>query len=154
MTPERARLKLAAQAAVDRCGGIDGAAATVGRGRSVAGDWHNINHASLPPLELALLLDKVAVARGMAPAITQALAVELGLVLVARPDAADGVAGNVEKLVLRLAEEFGVLAREVSVALDDDRITAAEAAKALGALARLEAVSARLRLALAQIGEE
>ena len=86
----RRRLKLASRRAVELCGGVDGAAATVGRGRSTTGRWHNINDDDLPGVDQALMMDMVAVADGKVQPMTDAMARELGFALLRLPDAAIG----------------------------------------------------------------
>lgn len=81
------RLKVAAAFAVEACGSVEGAGATAGRGKSTAGRWHNAADPDLPPIDAALLMDKVAVAKGETPPIASAFATELGKVLIDLPDA-------------------------------------------------------------------
>jgi len=111
--------------AIAASGGIDGAAATAQRGRSVVGDWNNLNHDALPPLDCAHALDEVALATtGRAP-ILQAYAAELGHAVIRLPDAY----GEGEALAMGLVAataEFGDIAHAVTDALRDGVISARE----------------------------
>lgn len=113
-----ARLKRAVRAAIEACGGIDGAAATAERQRSVAGDWNNLNHRAFPPLDCALALDEVCVAGGRRPEIAHRYAAELGGVFVLLPPAA--LEGEAEAAALFEAmQEFGEVAGAIRDMLAD-----------------------------------
>lgn len=114
----RARLKLAARRAVELCGGVDGAAATVGRGRSTTGRWHNINDDDLPGIDQALMMDMVAAAGGHMPPVTDALARELGFALLRLPDVAVGD-GDWMAAAGALSAEAGEAVQQLCVALAD-----------------------------------
>ncbi|PKB19635.1 hypothetical protein B0I00_1874 [Novosphingobium kunmingense] len=148
MSPALARIKRQVRAAVDACGGVDGAAATAERGRSVAGDWHNLNHRAFPPLDCALALDEVAVARGLTPAILTALAAELGHVAIRLPDCGAGE-DALTRAMVEASAEFGDVARALCEATRDGEIKAREADgvvvqidEAMAALVRMRAVLA------------
>lgn len=142
-----ARIKQAVRRAISLSGGIDGAAATAGRQRSVVGDWNNLSHAALPNLDCALSLDEVAVATGNAPPIVSALARALGGLFVPHLDAEadeDTLPGE----VMKLAKEFGELAASVSTGLADGEFSESDAEAALAELIEVELVAARLRAML------
>lgn len=147
MTPKLARLKRKVRDAIDQCGGIDGAGATAERSRSVAGDWHNLNHKAFPTLDCALALDEAVIAQGKAPPIASATCRELGGVFVPLPDCGadpDSLAG----MVMGLASEVGDVARRVSEAVADQVVKACEAEAIEHELDELDRLSARLRLAV------
>lgn len=147
MTPALARIKRGVRAAIAACGGVDGAGATAGRCRSVAGDWGNLAHQAFPPIDCALALDEVALAQGKVPPIVTALAAELGGLFVALPQAGGGD-GALPGQVMQLAKEFGDLSGAVSTGLADGTFTPGDAELALEQLSDVERVSAALRLAL------
>ena len=136
MSAALARIKRAVRGAVALAGGVDGAGATAGRCRSVAGDWNNLNSPVFPPLDCGFALDEVALAQGMAPPIVTALSRELGGVFVALPEvggAGDGIAGA----LLEIMDEVGQLAGGVRNSLSDgrcDRREAGELRRLLGLL--------------------
>jgi len=125
LVPGLARVKRAVRRAIDRSGGIDGAAATVERRRSVVGDWNNLNHRALPSLDCALALDEVAVAGGAEPPIAAAYARELGGVFIPLPQA-PGAENALAARVVEILAEAGDVAREVQTALADGHCNAAE----------------------------
>ena len=57
MTPGLARIKRGVRRGIELCSGIDGAAATADRSRSVAGDWNNLNSRVFPPLDRAMAVE-------------------------------------------------------------------------------------------------
>lgn len=153
MTPALARIKRGVRAAIAACGGVDGAGATAGRCRSVAGDWGNLAHQAFPPIDCALALDEVAIAQGKVPPIVTALAAELGGLFVCRPEGGAPIrqAQGDRALpgqVMLLAKEFGDLSGAVSTGLADGTFTPGDAELALEQLSDVERVSAALRLAL------
>ena len=117
-TPALARIKRAVRVAISRCGGVDGAGATAGRCRSVAGDWNNLNSAAFPPADCALALDEACVAQGHRPEILAALAGEVGFALIALPPALDNE-GSLGALLIDVVAEMGQLADRVRAALAD-----------------------------------
>jgi hypothetical protein len=118
MTPALARIKRACRAAIGHCGGVDGAGATAGRSRSVAGDWNNRNAAIFPPLDCVLALDEVSMSCGHRPELLHALAGELGLAVIALPQAT-GEADSLAMLLIDVVTETGELADKVRCALAD-----------------------------------
>ncbi|MDP3550630.1 MAG: hypothetical protein Q8R81_09555 [Novosphingobium sp.] len=146
----KGRIKRAVRHAVHLCGGVDGAAATAERGRSVAGDWNNLNHAAFPPADCALALDEIAVAAGQLPPITSALARELGGVFVPNIDVlADE--GSIAGMVMGLSKELGDVAGSISAALADGKVSPLEADAALGELHDMTRKAAQLCAALESI---
>lgn len=121
-----ARLKRALRAAIHGCGGIDGAAATVEKSRSLVGSWHNINQDDLPTLADALAIDEIAVIEGKRPEIVAAMARELGGVFLKLPQVLDDGHGLVLR-VCELAKELGDVSARVSEAVADDKVTPREA---------------------------
>jgi hypothetical protein len=152
MTPALARLKRGVRASVDQCGGIDGAAATAERSRSVAGDWRNLNARAFPPLDCALALDEASIAQGKDPEIIRALARELGGVFVPLPDCLaepESLAG----LVMELTGRLGDISEEMRLALSDGVVTRDEACRLLDLQTRHDEVSAQLRMAVTRLIE-
>lgn len=129
-TPQLARLKAACRRAVELNGGVDGAGATAHRGRSVAGDWGNINHPAFPPADCALALDEVAVAQGHCPPILAAMASALGFVAIRLPDGMNG-ADELGRSLIEASAEFGDVAGSVRDATRDGKIDPREQARIL-----------------------
>lgn len=126
-------------------GGIDGAAATADRGRSVVGDWNNVNHEALPGLAQAFDLDQVAMATGGKAPILRALAAELGHVAILLPDPG----ASDDRLIMALCEataEFGDIADAITAALRDGARTAAENAHIVAQIDEAQAALAGLRV--------
>lgn len=149
----QARLKLAVRSAVESCGGVDGAAATVGRGRSTCGRWMNINDADLPPLDGALALDLAVVAQGREPPVLTAVARALGRVLVVLPDVDAAHGGDLLTLLAGLSREFGEVSGAVIDGVADGRVTRAEARKVRGELADVIAKAVAMDAVLGVIEE-
>jgi hypothetical protein len=145
-----ARIKRGVRAAIALCGGVDGAAATVERCRSVAGDWNNLAHKAFPSIDLALALDEVAVARGELPPITAALARELGGIFVPHIDAAAD-ADTLPGMVLQLMHELGDVSASMRTGMADGDLDDAEIDRVLREQDDLDRASARLRGALMQL---
>ena len=147
-----ARLKRAVRAGISACGGVDGAAVTVERCRSVAGDWNNLNHTAFPTIDKALALDEVAIAKGELPPIACAYARELGGVFVANIDVlAD--AGSLAGMVMQLSKELGDVAGSISTALADGKVSPSEAEAALRELDDMTRRQSQLRSALENLRE-
>lgn len=151
-----ARLKRAVREAIRTNGGVDGAAATVDRSRSVAGDWMNLNHAAFPPMDKALALDEIAIAKGELPPIACAYARELGGVFVPNVDCCADE-GSLAGMVMQLSKELGDLAGAIGEALADGEVRPEEADAALRELddmvrkqAQLKAVLEGIRTAKAE----
>lgn len=147
------RLKRAVRAVISTCGGVDGAAATVDRSRSVAGDWNNLNHGAFPTIDKALALDEVAIAKGELPPIACAYARELGGLFVPHIDSlADE--GTAPWLVMKLAQEVGEVSGLTSEAIANDGvIDAREADGILRQLDQHDRASAHYRAVLMKIRE-
>lgn len=141
--PALARIKRHVARAVDLCGGVDGAAATAERCRSVAGDWKNLNHRAFPPVDCALALDEVAVAMGHLPPVLSAYAAELGCVVIRLPEAGHGE-GALASAMISASAEFGDVAAEVRDATRDGAVSDAEKARIV--LAIDEAMTALVEL--------
>lgn len=147
MSPALARIKRGVRSAIAACGGIDGAAATAEKSRSLAGNWNNRDLADTPVLADAFALDEAAMIAGRGTPILSALAGELGHVAIRLPDPSLGG----EKLTAALVEasaEFGDVARAVCEATRDGSVDAREADtiarqidEATAALVRLRALA-------------
>lgn len=151
-TPLHARLKVAAQSAVELCGGIDGAAATTLRSRSTCGRWLNGNEPDVPTIYSAAMMDRALIARGDEPAIASAMARELGRVLIALPAGAMTQDGWHQKAAA-LAEGQGALLTGLLRDIADGRIVRAEARARRGDVAGLLSLLIGLDLNLAAIEE-
>jgi hypothetical protein len=141
-----ARIKRAIRNTIEACGGVDGAGATTGRHRSTAGDWNNLNHSAFPPLDCALALDEVAIAKGQSPEILSALAAELKHVCVRLPDSAMQ-SGDLNAALIDASAEFGDIAAEIREATRDHKVCRSDQNKisiqideAMAALVRLRFV--------------
>lgn len=148
LTPAQARIKRKVRQAIQQCGGVDGAAATAERGRSVAGDWGNLNHPAFPPLECAHALDEACIAQGQVPPILSALAFELGHVVVRMPDCGEGVDALTGALIDASAE-FGDIAEAVRDATRNGSIDANERTEIINEIDEAAASLARLRMIVA-----
>lgn len=146
------RLKVAVRAAVEACGSVEGAGATAGRGKSTAGRWHALSEPDLPTIDAAAEMDKVAVARGVAPPIAGALARELGAVLVMVPSAPPS-RGDWHGLIATMAAEHGDLLAGLLRDIADHRISRAEAEARRRDAATLLTVIADIDTALCAIAE-
>lgn len=140
----RARLKRAIRAAIAIAGGIDGAAATVGKSRSLVGNWNNLNLPDTPCINDAQALDEVAAALGQAPAILTARAAELGYVAIRLPDAGAGEDAVTGALIAASAE-FGDIAAEVRDATRDGTLSARERDRIVGQIDEAIASLAKMR---------
>ena len=153
MTAALGRIKRGIRAAIEACGGVDGAGATAGRSRSVAGDWNNLARPIFPALDCAFALDEIAVSQGKLPPITAALARELGGIFVPHIDVCadqDSAAG----LVMQLAARLGEVAGETSTDIADDGVIDADEAEAiLRKLDELDRTSAQFRRVVTVIRE-
>lgn len=127
-----ARLKSAVRRAIGLNGGIDGAAATAQRRRSVAGDWNGQNTGVYPPLDCAFLLDEVAVISGQHPPILTALAAELGHVVIRLPEC--GGDDQLAHALIDASAEFGDVAQEVREATRDGSVSPRERERIVSAI--------------------
>ena len=148
-----ARIKRGVRGAVALNGGVDGAAATAGRSRSVAGDWNGLNSGVFPSIDCALALDEVAVAQGKLPPIAVAYARELGGLFVPHIDVAADE-GTAPALVMQLAVRLGDVAAVTGRAMaNDGRVDAKEAEQILHDLDEHDRVSRQYRALLSAIRE-
>lgn len=138
----RARLlKAATGELVALLGGIEGAGATLERGKSVVGRWVNRNDA-----EHWIGIADVAALESVAgrAVVTELLCKLAGGLFVPHIDlAADE--GSVGWLVMRLSKELGEVSGVVADAGADGEIDAGEAASGLAQLDDVDKVSAQLR---------
>ncbi len=136
------RLKVAIRRAIECVGGVEAAGIVSDRSPSSAGNWNNINHDALPPLDCAIALDLAAMASGRGAAIVPAACRELGGVFLRLPDVPHGE-GALSDLA-RVAGELGDVASAVSKATaNDGAIDAREAVAVVDELNELvEAVIA------------
>jgi hypothetical protein len=123
-----ARLSAGSRSAVEQCGGVDGAAATSGRGRSTAGRWMSRNDPDQPPLDAALAMDQVVVLQGRIPPILSAYARELGHVAIRLPDAPDGSTGWHQSMGTVSSQVGEAMARICTALGDDGAVSAREVA--------------------------
>ena len=141
-------LKLATADLVHQLGGIEGAAVSIEKGKSVVGRWanrtdadHFINVADLVSLELL----------AARPVVTELLCKLNGGLFVPHVDhGADE--GTLAWLVMCLSKELGELSGAMAEALADGSVTGGEADSALAQLDDLDRVSSQLRGALGRIG--
>ncbi|KLE32439.1 hypothetical protein AAW00_13480 [Aurantiacibacter luteus] len=138
------RIKRAVRAAVQLCGGVDGAGATAGRSRSVAGDWNNRNAAIFPPADCAFALDEACLISGGGLPILSALAAELGAVVIVLPDA-DAGEDALSGAFVEAAAEFGDVSQRLRDALADGRLESHERAALVAEIDEAQAALARLR---------
>lgn len=122
-----ARLKRGCMSAIALSGGIDGAAATTGKGRSTCGNWNNRNMDDTPTLGDAFALDEVAVMQGQRPPIACAFVSELGGVVIMLPDAPADTA-ELATMLLDCTRELGELADTSRKALADGVVDGMEPA--------------------------
>lgn len=148
-SPTHGRIKRAVRTAISICGGVEGAAATVGKCKSSAGNWNALAQPDTPVVADALALDEIAVSQGKSPAILFALAAELGHVAVRLPDA--NCEGEMLPALTEASAQFGDIAHAICDATrtgfpkpaERDRIIF-EIDEAHAALARLRAVVAKV----------
>ncbi len=114
-----ARLSLATGAAVDSCGGVEGAGRASGRSKSTAGRWSTTNEPDQPPLDAALAMDRVVMLQGRAPPILTAMARELGHVAIRLPDAPEG-ASAWHQGIGQVSAQVGEAVQSICAALADD----------------------------------
>jgi len=140
----RRGLKRATADLVHALGGIEGAAASLEKGKSVVGRWtcrnepaHFIGVGDLADLE----------ALAARPFVTEFLCKLAGGIFVPHIDlAADP--GSLPFLVMRLSKELGEVAGEISTGLADGTMDDAERARALRELDDMMRVGAQVRAAL------
>jgi hypothetical protein len=142
----RRGLKRATADLVQALGGIEGAAASLEKGKSVVGRWtcrnepaHFIGVGDLADLE----------ALAARPFVTEYLCKLNGGIFV--PHIEHGAdPGTLGFLVMRLSKELGDLSGEVATALADGAMDQAEAKRALAELDQLVVAAAQVRAALQQ----
>lgn len=152
LSPDEARAKLAVRKAVALIGGVDGAAATVARGRSTVGRWICLNDSDMPPLDCAMAIDAALVAMGHAPLVLTAALSAVGFVPFALP----GNLANCSTLhhqLSRLVKENGDIASVMMEALADGKVDPAEAAAAIEQVDEALGVQVALRATLVAISE-
>lgn len=143
-------LKQASAQLVTQLGGIEGAAATLEKGKSVVGRWVNRNDAD----HLINVADLAALeAIAARPLVTETLCKLAGGIFVPHVDlAADE--GTLGWLVMQLSKELGELSGEIAQALADGVVTPTEAKRAMAQLDDLDRVSAQLRGLLRKLMED
>ena len=118
MSGRLGRLKRAVIRVVSLCGHIDGAAATAGKSRTLAGNWNNLNLPDTPVLTDCVALDEAAlIERGECP-ILAAYAQELGHVALRLPDVS-GAEAELGGQVLVIVKEVGDVSGAMHAALSD-----------------------------------
>lgn len=150
MTPALARIKRKVRECIGLNGNISGAMATVSRGHSVVGAWHNTADATFPPLDHAVALDEVAVIQSGTAPILEAYAAELGRVCLVLPEA-PVAPERVESALIAASAEFGDIAHAVTAATRDGKVCGkdcdailATIDEGLRALVRMRAVVAAI----------
>jgi hypothetical protein len=147
LSPAVARVKRAVRKAVGLIGGIDGAAATVDRGRSTVHRWASLNDPDMPCIDSVMAIDEVLMATGHGPMVMSALAAELGYVTYALNGVGDM---SITALTSKQAIEYGQFMAEITTGLADGTFTPEEKTRALSELDDVLAVQMRLRAALAE----
>lgn len=148
LSPSAARVKRAVRQAVSLLGGVDGAAATVNRGRSTVGRWISLNDADLPCVDSALAMDEVLSAMGHGPMIISALAFEVGH--VALDICAPEGSSDIGALLAAKAEQSGAFMAEVARGYADGHFDRDEKLKSVARLDDVIRIALRLRAALAE----
>lgn len=142
---DRLQIKRATELLVKSVGGIEPAAALLGKSASAVGRWTNKNDAeySIPVAEMAELE-----ANAPSALVTRALCRLAGGVFVPLPQA-PGCDSALPLTVMELASELGQVSGKISEGLSDDGVLDdAEIDAVLRELDDHDAVSARLRLTL------
>lgn len=153
MIPALARIKRALREAISSCGGVDGAGATAGRSRSVAGDWHNLNKSIFPPLDCAFAIDEVCLAEGQRAPILSAYAAELGHVCTPVGEV-KVLAGGLNSALVDASAEFGDIAGAVRDATRDHRVCARDRSDITVQIDQAMASLARLRFVVNAMPED
>lgn len=148
-----ARMKRAVREAVSDCGGVDGAGMTARRRRSVAGDWNNLNHDAFPPLDCALALDEVCLAKGLTAPILSAYAAELGHVCTRVPELDIG-GRSLSEALIDASAEFGDISGEIREATRDQKVCVRDRAKITAAVDEAMASLGRLRVVVNAMPED
>ncbi len=140
----RARLKAGVITVISICGGVDGAAATVDKSRSLAGKWRNQNDDATPCLDDSFALDHVAVLQGARPPILSAYAADLGHVVIRLPDHGGGE-DALSTAMIDASAEFGDVADALREATRDGKICRDDRQKIIGQIDEALASLARMR---------
>lgn len=142
-----ARLQAGVIAVVSICGGVDGAAMTVEKSRSLTGKWRNEHDDAMPRIDDAFLLDQVAVLQGRRPPILSAYAADLGHVVIRLPDSGTGE-DALSAALIDASAEFGDIAtalrdatRDGTVCPKDRRAIVSQIDEAMEALARMRVIA-------------
>jgi hypothetical protein len=140
------RLKVAIRRAIESVGGVEAAGIVSDRSTASAGNWNNINHEALPPLDCAIALDLAAMASGRAAAIVPAACRELGGVFLRLPDVSgDGVAFAD---LAKVASELGDVAAAVSKGMADGKLDERDRAEVARQLDELIEAAVAMRAGL------
>lgn len=149
LTPAAARIKrVVRQVVLHQLGGVDGAAATTGKGRSTTGRWACLNDIDLPCLDSALAMDEVLIGTGQGPMILQVLAAELGHVVLDVCSLEDG--GDIGALLGEKAEASGHFMAHVARSFADGSFDPEEKSLAIAQLDDVVRCALRLRGAIAE----
>lgn len=146
--PHEKALALATKRAIQSAGGLEVCEAETGISDTQLSRCCSVNHRDSITIRDAVTVDHLAAS----PMILQAMARQLGHVVVPRPEARRK-AGDLAGSVIELGAEFGDVSRAVLAALHDGKCDPLEAGAALEQLAQMEEVSARLRLHLQLIAD-
>lgn len=141
----RARIKAGVIAVISICGGVDGAAATVEKSRSLAGKWHNTNDDTVPRVDDAFALDQVAMLQGQRPPILTAYAADLGHVCIRLPSGTGGE-DAIAAALIDASAEFGDISTEVRDATRDGTICDKDRQKIVRQIDEAQEALARMRV--------
>lgn len=137
-SPATVRIKGATRLLFRECGGLEAVALIAGISPSQAGRYQNVNEPDV------ITADKIAALEcepGVRPRLTEILAASCGCVLTPLAAAlSDGAWGG---RLGELAREFGAIATNIGLALEDGEITGDEVAR-LGLRANVAALSTTL----------
>lgn len=148
-SPVVARIKRVVRRVVlDHLGGVDGAGATVGKGRSTAGRWASLNEPDLPDVAEALAMDEVLIGMGRGPMLLHILAAELGH--VALDVCAQEDSGDIGSLLAEKAQADGAFMADIARSLADGRFDPEEKSLSIARLDDVVRTALRLRGALAE----
>lgn len=149
LTPAAARIKrVVRQVVLHQLGGVDGVAATTGKGRSTPGRWASLNEPDLPCLNSALAMDEVLIGTGAGPMLLQVLAAELGHVVLDVCSLEDG--GDIGSLLAEKAQADGAFMADIARSLADGRFDPEEKSLSIARLDDVVRTALRLRGALAE----
>ena len=144
------RLKVAIRRAIESVVGVEAAGMVAYRSATSAGNWNNINHDALPPLDCAIALDLAAMASGRAAAIVPAACRELGGVFLRLPDVSgEGVAFAD---LAKVAAELGDVAAAVSKGMEDGKLDQRDRAEIAAQISEMIEAAVAMRAGLVGIG--